>query len=168
MQIIEGLLIVNIPQSVKYFMERENNRFNKEVSLFRKLSFLDLPLFDFAVFGSAPMVAHGLKRSINDLDVIARKSAWEKAKTFGTPEVSRSKFGSVISLMGGAIEVFDQWPPEGKWNIDKLIDEAEIINGLRFVRLEVVVEWKRDSSRRKDLEDITQIENFLRRYRGDQ
>jgi len=49
--------------------------------LIKKLLSLDLPPEDYAVFGSGPMFAHGIKDLGHDIDVIARKKAWKKALT---------------------------------------------------------------------------------------
>lgn len=67
----------------------------KDNSLFKKLISLNLPTEDFAVFGSGPMFAYGLRKSIHDIDLIARGQAWEKAKTLG--QEHQDKCGIKIS-----------------------------------------------------------------------
>ncbi|MDP2856193.1 MAG: hypothetical protein Q8N90_03725 [bacterium] len=52
------------------------------------------------------------------------------------------------------------WKP-GQWDIKQLIREAEIIDGLPFVKLKYVLKWKKLSGREKDLKDIETIERFL-------
>jgi hypothetical protein len=64
-------------------------------------------------------------------------------------------------LENGEIELWKNWRP-GEWDVQKLIDEAEIIDGLPFASLESVVTWKRMSAREKDLKDVEVIENFLK------
>lgn len=119
---------------------------------------IGLPPEDYAVFGSGPMMAHGLKES-NDLDVIARGSAWALALAMGEPR--RSHYGSPkADFAGGKIEVFNTWAP-GEWDVDELIDGAEVIDGVRFVTLENVLKWKRLTGRPKDAEHIKLIENYL-------
>jgi len=46
-----------------------------------------------------------------------------------------------------------------------LIDGAEIIDGLPFVKLERVLAWKKLNTREKDLKDIEVIEKFLRTHK---
>jgi predicted nucleotidyltransferase len=58
----------------------EENFSEKLLSLLKSLK---LPTEDFAVFGSGPMYAHGIKELGHDLDLIARGVAWEKAKEHG-------------------------------------------------------------------------------------
>lgn len=43
----------------------------------------------------------------------------------------------------------------------ELIKNADILNGIRFVKLEKVLEWKKAFNRPKDQEDIKLIEKFL-------
>jgi hypothetical protein len=125
-----------------------------------KLRSLELPEGDFAIFGSGPMLNYNLKQSSHDIDVVARGAAWKKAMTLG--EVSQAAMGDhVVRLFDDAIEIFDGWKP-GKWNINKLIDEAEKHHGLPWVRLEEVLKWKKRMGRVKDFEEIPKIERFLK------
>jgi len=128
--------------------------------LLKLLKSLDLPTEDYAVFGSGPMYIHGLKDIGHDIDLIARDLAWEKAKELGKTEEMRLNKGEVITLFNGAIEIFNTWT-SSNWNIDELIDTAEIIDGIRWVKLENVLKWKKEMSREKDLEHIKLIEKYL-------
>jgi hypothetical protein len=128
--------------------------------LILKLISLQLPNSDFAIFGSGPMVAYGLKKIISDLDIIARGEAWRRAVMLASPRRATSGRGRVVKLFDGEIEIFDDWTPQG-WNIDRLIDRATMIEGIRFVRLEDVLNWKRQMNRPKDGGDIELIEQYL-------
>src|SRR3989344_7635077 len=121
--------------------------------LIKRVLSLDLPSNDCAVFGTGCMFAHGLKDLRDDIDLIARDSAWEKAKTLGKSSIPGSGVGEVVALDNGMVEVFNKWFP-GDWNVDELIDTAEVIEGLRFVTLENVIKWKRLMARPKDFEHI--------------
>jgi hypothetical protein len=63
-------------------------------------------------------------------------------------------------LEAGNIDISYRWI-NGKWDIDKLIEEADIIDGIRFVKLEEVLKWKRARNAEKDKADIELIERFL-------
>lgn len=54
---------------------------------------------------------------------------------------------------------FREYTPDPQY----LIDNAEIINGVPFVKLEEVIKWKKAFGRPKDLEDIKRIEEFLKK-----
>jgi methylase of polypeptide subunit release factors len=111
---------------------------------------------DFVLFGSAPMLAHGLRKSIRDLDVVARGSAWQHALTHGTPGVGVVSGDPVMHLWGDRIQFSKGWISPS-WDADELIDHAEIIEGIRFARLAEVLAYKRVLSRPKDIADIQQI-----------
>lgn len=137
----------------------------KENIFFKRLLSLNLPPEDYAIFGSGPMAAYGLKDLTKDIDVIAKGKAWEKAKEYGEPVATNLKFGDVVSLFDGTVEIFNGWPPAGTWDIEKLIDEAEVVDGIKFVRLETVAEWKGIRGRPGDEEDIKKIQEFLQSRR---
>jgi len=133
-------------------MKLESNK------LIDSLRQLNLPVEDFAIFGSGPMWAHGL-REIKDLDIVARGKAWERAATLQKSEPAKT-VGRVIHFAEGQIEIFDAWGP-GEWDIDELIDTAEEIEGLRFVKLANVLKWKHLMAREKDADDIKLIKEYM-------
>jgi hypothetical protein len=128
------------------------------LSFFGKLRALNLPTADYAIFGSGPLAVRALIEDVHDLDVVARGTAWEQAK--GLAEVRIAPEGDpVVWLEGGAIEVFGGWLG---WDIDMLIDNAEIIDGLPFARLEDVLAFKLSLRRPKDIAHARLIEGYLR------
>lgn len=135
---------------------------NKHLSapLFSKLLSLKLPNDDYAVIGVTCMLIRDIVPEVKDIDIIARKSAWEKAISLGKPLVPASKVGLVVDLFDNKIEVFNAWAP-GEWDIDELIDTADVIDGIRFVTLENVRKWKQIFGRDKDLVHIKLIDKFL-------
>jgi hypothetical protein len=127
-------------------------------SFLGKLRALNLPTADYAVFGSGPLAVRGLIEEMHDLDVVARGTAWEQAKGLG--QVRTAPEGDpVVWLEGGAIEVFGGWLG---WDIEVLIDNAEIIEGLPFARLEDVLAFKLSLGRPKDVAHARLIESHLR------
>lgn len=120
-----------------------------------------MPVADFVVFGSGPLLAHGLKPAVHDLDVVARGAAWQRARTLGAPQPAPSGHGEMVELYDSSLQIFDAWVEPG-WDVDRLIDEADLIDGLRFVALPIVLSWKRRSRRPKDLADIALIEDCLK------
>jgi hypothetical protein len=128
--------------------------------LIRLLEGLALPAGDYVVTGSGPLLAHGLKKDIHDIDVVARGTAWEKAARLGRPRRSKSGLGLRIVLFGGDIEVFDHWLG-GLLDTDAMIDSAQLVDGLPFLSLEDTLRWKRGLGRAKDLADVALIERHL-------
>lgn len=119
----------------------------------------DLPVNDFAIFGSGPIVVRGLRPFGADIDVIARGEAFQKAKELGV-EKEAKRGGQKISLSDGSIEVYEKWGP-GEWEVDDLIDNADEIEGIRYVKLDQVKKWKQMVNRPKDERDIALINEFL-------
>ncbi len=117
---------------------------------------LSLERDDFVIFGSGPLLAHGIRADIADLDIVARGPAWQRARELGG---SRNL---VRILVGGIeIEIGAQWYSPLRWTADELIDNAEIFSGYRFARLEYVREYKWALHRKKDLLDIALIDAYL-------
>jgi hypothetical protein len=122
--------------------------------LFELLRGMALPIGHFAVFESGPLAIRGLIDRVNDLDVITRGPAWEKVRTLGTVVM----YGDDVTVdLGNGLTFGGSWA-YGSFDIDDLIDDAETIDGLPFVRLGPVVEYKRIAGRAKDLEHIGLLE----------
>lgn len=130
--------------------------------LFKKVKDLNLPIGEYALFGSAPMGIRGL-RECNDVDIIVTEKLWNEYKSKQGWKFKRVKgYDSnkyFEGLQNDDIELWKDWWP--KWDIKNLIQEAEIINSLPFVKLEKVLKWKKYIAREKDLKDIKIIEKFL-------
>ena len=128
--------------------------------LLEKLKELNLPKGKFAIFGSGPMWLAGLKEP-GDLDVIVTEDVFNDFKQ--RPEFKLgTKKSNYEYLEKEGIEFYRSWYPGEEWDIEKLINEAEIINDLPFVKLEKVLKWKKLTMREKDIKDIELIENFIK------
>lgn len=128
--------------------------------LFQKAKDLNLPFGEHALFGSAPMGVRGL-RDCHDVDIIVTETLWNDYKMKLNWSLVRTKNKDKCSdgLRNDSIELWKDWWPE--WDINKLIQEAEMIDGLPFVKLEEVLKWKKQIAREKDLRDVKIIEKFL-------
>ncbi|MFF9509963.1 hypothetical protein ACF1BU_01425 [Streptomyces sp. NPDC014724] len=134
-----------------------------EHPLVRKLLTLDLALGDYVVAGSGPLLAHGLREAVGDLDVVARGAAWKLAVSLSEPVAAPSGYGRMVLLFDGCLEVFDRWLP-GSAGPDELIEGAELIQGIPFCPLLEVAAWKERSDRCKDREDLLLIRSYLNRH----
>ena len=129
--------------------------------LFKKLKEMNLPKGKFVIFGSGPMGIRGLKES-HDLDVIVTEDIFndfKKRSDFKGFKLDKKKSGNEYLEKDG-IELYENWHP-GDWDINKLIQEAEIIDDLPFVKLEDVLKWKKLKMREKDIKDIELIEDYF-------
>lgn len=123
-----------------------------------KVKKLNLPIGKFAIFGSGPMGAREI-RECKDADIIVTADLFNNLKNNLGWKIKINKYGDEC-LENGNIEIWKNWRP-GEWNIEKLIDDAEIINGLPFVKLGEVLKWKKMMGRDKDIADIQLIKDYL-------
>lgn len=118
--------------------------------LFDRLRALRLTSGEYAVFGSGPLAIRGLIEKVQDLDVIVRGDTWRRVVALGT--VVMKGDDETVDL-GTGLTFGRSWG-YGDFDIDRLIDEAEVIADLPFVRLEAVIEFKQVAGRPKDLEHL--------------
>ena len=133
----------------------------KNNALFQKVKELKLPENKYALFGSAPMGIRGLKEC-SDIDLVVTEDLWQEFKNKQGWEYKITENSvEYIQNSDSNIEIWHDWRP---WYQDVMpfIDNSEIIDDLPFVRLEHVLEWKRQFGREKDLKDVEIIEEFLR------
>ncbi len=129
--------------------------------LVRELVAMDLDPDQFVVFGSAPLLAHGLRTTIRDLDVVARGDVLTWAKRAGTPGVGVYSGDPVWQFCGGRIQFSAGWISP-RWDVGELMDGAEVIGGLRWARPGDVLRYKTELRRPKDRADIAKIRAYLR------
>ncbi|MEV5431047.1 hypothetical protein [Streptomyces sp. NPDC052701] len=135
----------------------------REHPFFRKLISLGLPVDGYVIAGSGPMLARGLRENVGDLDVVANEAAWRVALEWGQPEAAPLGYAQRIVLFDGVIEILDGW---FGYPVDSLIMEAETIEGIRFMPLKRVLEWKikfknNGVGRKKDSRDIAVLRGYL-------
>jgi len=129
------------------------------MSLFDRVKSLNLPGSDFAIFGSGPLIVRGIIPASNDLDIICRGQAWETVKAIGELEYLRKYDVTVVSMCDGRLTFGTKWAI-GEFDVDELIDGAEETDGLPFVRLEHVTNYKEISKRPKDLRHIEALKAY--------
>jgi hypothetical protein len=119
------------------------------------ISKLNLPIDNYVLFGSLPMLAYGLIQQVNDIDILANHKAWGYAKTLAPTSLS-AKGLAVIQL--GEIEIYNEWMD---MDIDSIIARAVFIEGLPYAKLEDVLHYKQMLNRPKDQEHIRLIQGYL-------
>jgi hypothetical protein len=120
---------------------------------------LGLPKGDFALHGSAPLLAYRLVDEINDLDIVSRGAAWEYATSLAPTQ--RGEKDDVVRPQAG-VEIFNGWLGDDS---NELIAGATVIEGVPFVSLEAVLRFKRRLNRPKDEKHIRLIEHYLESQR---
>lgn len=121
---------------------------------------LALPAGHYAVHASGVLLAHGLIDEANDLDVVARGPAWERACALGVDR--RGRTDRVVAAAPG-IEIFDGWMGE---DLDALLAASRWVGGLPCVPLEAVLAFKVRMGRPKDAPHIALLRAHLARTPG--
>lgn len=122
--------------------------------LLRELKELNLPRDKFAVYGSGPLGVRRL-RKIKDLDLIVTEDLWKKlSRKYQTKDA-----GEKLRIDLGDIEIL---PRPIVYSAEQLIKEADIIDSIRYVRLETLMELKKKMGREKDFKDIELIKDYLK------
>lgn len=129
------------------------------LNLFGALRSLELPLGHYAIFGSGPLIVRGIIDATNDLDIISRGPAWDRACGVGEVEFVEEYGVDIVQCFDQAITIGRSWG-YGVFDIDHLIDTAEMIDGLPFVQLAHVIAYKQIAGRPKDLDHLRRLDDF--------
>ena len=122
----------------------------------------------YAVHGSGPLAAHGL-RYVVDLDVIVTpaqldilegklKFAWVDPNMRTTTPITAAPSGVGRILRHGMMEFFDELV---HGDAQRVIAEAEEVDGIMCARLAEIRRWKLCMGREKDLKDVELIDAYL-------
>lgn len=127
-----------------------------------ELNALEISKEQYLIYGSGPLAVRGLREN-NDIDILVTEKVWKELikkhptlDSIGIDDVPRKyiKIGHIeIDSLLGAYNI----------DVEKLFDDADIINGYRFMNLEDLLKYKIYLGRKKDLEDIEKIQKFLGR-----
>lgn len=117
---------------------------------------LALPEKLYLLFGSAPLLAHGLVDSVNDLDILATGDAWAYAITLA--EVQIAAAGDPVVKLADDIDIYGGWLGR---DVAALFERSRFIGGFRYASLEDVLAYKRMLNRPKDQEHIALLEHEL-------
>ena len=133
------------------------------MNIFERVKKLNFPLGEYVVVGGS-MEAHGL-RAAKDIDVVATPAliqkllaeGWKDAGCWNCPGCGR------LYLERDDVDVLSDFSRGDKYRADtrQLIDAADVIQGIPFVKLEELAKWKRAAARPKDLVDVAAIEDYL-------
>ena len=118
-----------------------------------ELKKLNLPKDKFAIFASGCLAIRGIKEN-KDIDIIVKDDLWQELKKkYSLNEKGFIQIGN-IELGNEAL-----YPEE---SVNQMIDNADIIKGIRFVKLKSIIKWKREMNRDKDRIDIKLIEEYIK------
>ena len=168
-------------------MTRHDVEFER-ARIHRIMDELDLPAGQFVLSGSAPIVLAGIQRGkpMGDLDVFlatrpwvamllsAAKTAawrggldgasWEVWTTDPTDPMTRCDPPYLHRIVCGLeVNIFSSWRVRGIADINaaEMIEEAETVDGLPCIPLELIYGWKLELGRSKDIDDLALLRDHL-------
>ncbi len=130
-----------------------------------KINQLQLPLGQYIVMGGATLAVRGI-RETKDLDILVTPALFEELKAhFPLDPVYEAKWHRQ-RLKAGEVEFYPDFYYEKIdlfFDVADLINDAEMIEGIPFQKLEHLMNAKLDTAREKDLQDVALIQNYLAR-----
>lgn len=117
---------------------------------------LELSLGAYVIFGSAPLLAHGLVSTIGDIDLLATGAAWQKAQRLASPKAAPG--GDLIVQLTPELAVFNGWLG---LDADAIISRAVVWDSLPLAKLGDVAAYKRRLNRPKDRAHLKLLEPYL-------
>ena len=114
---------------------------------------INLPKGKFAIFGSAVLAIRGLREAPN-IDIIVKNTLWEDLLEKYQPDGE-----GFIRI--GQIKISNWWFAPLRKDLSVIIDEAEIIEDLPFVKPEEVLFYKKTLKGEKDAIDVGLLERFM-------
>jgi hypothetical protein len=118
-----------------------------------ELKDLDLPQDQYAVFGSGPMAIRGMRPN-EDIDIIVSNELWKRI------EGDHRKDDRGMVALSEHIETSNSVPYVD--DAEAWIADADVIDGIRYVRLVRMLEWKKKMGREKDMRDIELILDYMK------
>jgi hypothetical protein len=130
------------------------------MDIIEKVRKLDFPAGQYLVFGSGPLMVHGIRES-RDIDLLVTSELYAQLKADPSWKVMHWPDGAEY-LANGDYEVDDIWHyNDYQPKTNELIAKAEVIEDVPFAPLDEVIKWKRAFGRPKDLADVELIEAYL-------
>jgi hypothetical protein len=123
---------------------------------------------EFVIAGSGRLWAAGITDRLSDLDLLVRprsetwrramELAFEHALIFDAAPLRSSAYtgDKIARLYGGVVEVCQTWLLPGS-DTEALLENADVIGGLKYLPLPEVIAYKRMLNREKDQADLAAI-----------
>ena len=129
--------------------------------IFDRIKKFNLPMGEYAVFGSALLDVWGIRKAA-DLDIIATPELYDQLKSDGWEEKQANGF-PMLSKDDANVTTIQDRPTDGSYCPDRLqlIKDATLIEGVPFVRVEEVIACKKAYNRPKDIADIAALEKYM-------
>lgn len=119
-----------------------------------ELKKLNLPKNSYIVVGSGILNTLGIRAS-KDIDLIVSQEVFDRFFNEGWEE---DNWSDQFVIKKGVFDIGINW--YGK-NVTQLLEQAQIIDGIPYLSLDYVYDWKKSVGRKKDLNDLKLIDTYL-------
>ena len=115
---------------------------------------LNLPQNQYVVVGGSLLVVLGLLEWDDDIDIAVspevfrylKKQGWRQAKWHGKELLRKDVYEVGVSF--------------GQWSLKQLLSDAHWLDGVPFISLDKLKQWKTEVGREKDLRHVRLIEQY--------
>ena len=135
-------------------------------TIFERVKELGFPIGQYVVVGGA-LEAHGIRKA-NDVDIIATDGLFDELVVQGWQQYPLNPWDQGVhvkkrKVSRGDVDVMTEfsWREVAIAKTPDLIAEAAIIQGIPFIPLYLLLQWKEVSEREKDFTDAELIRNYL-------
>lgn len=135
------------------------------MNVFEEVQSLRFPKDAYVVLGSAVLAAHGV-REARDIDILVRSSLFDALRKKPDWKEDPQESGR-LGLANGRFFVMTNWPinypaDEEGWTLDDFGPFTSEVEGIPFLDLSFMRDWKASVMRPKDLEDVHLIDRHVR------
>lgn len=122
--------------------------------IIEKVKKLDLPINEYWITAGAALVIHGIKSSTRDIDLGCSTKLCDELVQRGFQCKVAEDYKRIITI-NDSIELFENW----------FVDEIKMIDELPVGSLESIKKQKMKLARKKDLDDIKMIDDYLKKQK---
>jgi hypothetical protein len=135
----------------------------KIMDIISRVKLLNLSIGQYCVFGSGVLEIHGIRKA-KDVDILVTEELYKKLKNEGWKRkwfYWRTIWSKCVTK--GDCEAFNNlhWAKSYRPDTKKMISQAELHDGIPFLRLEDLLEFQRNLPREKDKTGVKMMEDYL-------
>ncbi len=118
-----------------------------------RIAELDLPKDSYVVVGSGILGALDIRAS-NDIDLVVTEEVYRYIKSLAWEQ---GFWSDKVVFKKDVFDIGNDW--YGK-SAEDLLEQAQIVDGIPYLSLDNVYEWKKTNAREKDLRDLKLIDEY--------
>ncbi len=130
-------------------------------SIIERIKELNLPADQYIVVGSGLLEVLNIRQA-KDIDIVASVDLYGQLRQSRQDLVEDTSLEAPRLIYGDEeAEIWFSWPSEqGRLRYEDLMQDSVVVDGIRFVPLDFIEQWKRWLDRDKDKEDIRLIAKY--------